>query len=314
MSNSGTKNKKTNLCIKLRNGNVMTGFSVLNNVSLNTNYGLLQIPVKDLVLIEFGIIANDKIKQKIAAYVDLLQSGNEADCQQTFKSLCNVEMSAIPVLESFLDKDNCAYPEYGVEAAFNFVKDSYGIDSFIPEDIITLQGEYRFPGVLDISILEIETEFGTLTIPREKVVSVEIIPDASADQNNRTFKLEANQHISANVNGGWLKTNIKLNKGQKFTIDSKGEIIMASLSNQCHKPSGAYLPPGGAWTVGNDHDNNALPIFGNVVYRIGDNGAMLKAGTKLSTTANAAGVLYISIYETVFNVANSGHYSVKVIA
>lgn len=312
-SNEKIKNK-TNLCIKLRNGNVMSGVSALNIITMNSNYGDLKIPVKDLVLIEFGIIASEKTKQKIAAYVDLLQSGNEADCQQTYKSLCNVEMNAIPVLEGYLDKDNCAYPEYGVEAAYHYVKGIYGIDNYITEDIITLNGDYRFPGIVDITVLDIETEFGTLTIPREKIINVEVMPDPGAENSNKTFKLEANQYISANVNGGWLKTNIKLNKGQKFTIESKGEIIMASLSNQSHKPSGAYLPPGGSWTAGNDHDANALPIFGNVVYRIGDTGAMQKAGTKISSIANASGVIYLSIYETVFNVANSGHYSVKVIA
>lgn len=312
MSKEVSKNNPANLCVKLRNGNVMTGKSALGAVSLSTNYGVLNIPVKDLMLLEIGIIASDKTKQKIAAYVDLLQSGNEADCQQTFKSLCNVEMAAIPVLESYLEKDNCAYPEYGVETAFNFVKSNYGVEDYISEDIVTLHGDYRFPGILNIETIEIETEFGNLTIPREKVISVEIIPDSNADNSVRNFKLEANQHISANVNGGWLKTNIKLNKGQKFSIESKGEIIMASLSNQAHKPSGAYLPPGSAWTAGNDHDINALPIFGNLVYRIGEIGAMLKAGTKVSTTANSSGILYLSIYETVFNVANTGHYSVKV--
>lgn len=314
MPKAEQKTKKASLCIKLRNGNVMSGLSAIDTVSFATNYGVLTLPVKDLVLLEFGIIANEKTKQKIAAYVDLLQSGNEADCQQTFKSLCNVEMNAIPVLESYLDKDNCAYPDFGVEAALNYVKSQYGIENYIQDDIISLQDDFRFPGILDISIIEIETEFGTLSIPREKVISVEIMADPDAQNNARTFKLEANLHISANVNGGWLKTGIKLNKGQKFTLESKGEIVMASLSNQTHKPNGAYLPPGGAWSTGNDHDINALPIFGNVLYRIGDAGAMLKAGTKISTTANASGMLYLSIYETVFNVANSGNYSVKVTA
>jgi hypothetical protein len=314
MSKVESKNNKANLCIKLRNGNVMSGLSALNAVSLSTKYGILNIQIKDLFLLEFGIIASDKIQQKVAAYVDLLQSGNELDCQQTFKSLCNVEMAGIPVLETYLAKDNCAYPEYNVEAALNHLKGVYGIENYISEDIISLQGEFRFPGILDITVIEIETEFGTLNIPRDKVLSVEVMPDPNAENNTRNFKLEANQHISANINGGWLKTNIKLNKGQKFSIEGKGEIIMASLSNQAHKPSGAYMPPGSAWTVGNDHDVNALPIFGNLVYRIGDNGGMLKAGTKIATTANASGVLYLSIYETVFNVANSGHYSVKVVA
>ena len=314
MSKAEQKTKKASLCIKLRNGNVMSGLSAIDTVSLTTKYGVLNLPVKDLVLLEFGIIATEKTKQKIAAYVDLLQSGNEADCQQTFKSLCNVEMNAIPVLESYLDKDNCAYPDYGVEAALNYVKSIYGIENYIQDDIISLQDEFRFPGVLAISIIEIETEFGTLSIPRDKIISIEIMADPDAQHSARTFKLESNLYISANANGGWLKTGIKLNKGQKFTLESKGEIVMASLSNQTHKPNGAYLPPGGAWTTGNDHDSNALPIFGNVVYRIGESGSMLKAGTKISTTANASGILYLSIYETVFNVANSGSYTVKVTA
>jgi hypothetical protein len=312
MNKNDLQKNKVNLCIKLLNGNVMSGFSALNSIVFSTKYGELNVPIKDIALLEFGIIANEKTKQKIAAYVDLLQSGNETDCQQTYKSLCNVEINAIPVLESYLDKDNCAYPEYGVEAAYNYVKGIYGIENYIVDDIISLQNEFRFPGVLDIDIIDIETEFGKLSIPREKIVSVEILLAADGEKSNKTFKLEANQHISANVNGGWLKTNIKINKGQKFSIESKGEIIMASLSNQSHKPSGAYLPPGGAWTAGNDHDINALPIFGNVVYRIGDTGAMQKAGTKISGIANASGILYISIYETVFNVANSGHYAVRV--
>ena len=95
MSNEASKNNKASLCIKIRNGNVMSGLSALNAVSLTTNYGVLNIPIKDLVLLEFGIIASDKTKQKVAAYVDLLQSGNEADCQQTYKSLCNIEMSGL---------------------------------------------------------------------------------------------------------------------------------------------------------------------------------------------------------------------------
>ena len=56
-------------------------------------------------------------------------------------------MTGIPVLESYLNKDNCAYPAYGVEAALNHVKTTYGVEEYIAEDIISLQGEYRFPGV-----------------------------------------------------------------------------------------------------------------------------------------------------------------------
>lgn len=310
-SSSEEKNKVA-LCLKLRNGNIVTGKSLLTALKFTTKYGVLDVPIIDLSQIDFGIIPSAKTKQKIDAYVDLLQTSNEAECKRTFKSLSDVEVGAIAVLAQYLDTDQCAYPEYGVEAAYNFLKSKYEIEDFITEDIITLSGEYRFPGVSDIETVGLQTEFGELSIPREKIISAEIIPPADAEGMKRTFKLEANQHIYANANGAWLKTNIRLNKGQKFTIESKGEVVLASLSNQAHKPSGSYLPPGSAWTAGNDHDPNAAPIFGNVIYKIGENTAMYKAGTKVNATAYTSGILYISIFETVFNTANTGYYSVTV--
>jgi hypothetical protein len=313
MAKAATEDKnKVSLCLKLRNGNIITGKSLLTAIKFTTKYGVLDIPIKDLSQIDFGIIASTKTKQKIDAFVDLLQTGNETECKRIFKSLSEVEVGAIAVLANYLDSDQCAYPEYGVEAAYNFLKSKYEIDDFITEDIITLAGEYRFPGVSDIETVGLQTEFGELSIPREKIISAEIIPPADAEGGKRTFKLEANKHISANANGGWLKTNIRLNKGQKFTIESSGEIILASLSNQAYKPSGSYLPPTSGWTQGNDNDPNAAPIFGNVVYKIGENTAIYKAGTKVSTTAYTSGILYLSIYETVYNAANSGHYDVTV--
>jgi len=39
----------------------------------------------------------------------------------------------------------------------------------------------------------------------------------------------------------------------------------------------------------------------------------LRAGGKFNGTSASAGMLYLSIYETVFNAANTGSYSVKVI-
>lgn len=309
---SSQSKQKVELCLKLRNGNIVSGNSPLTNIKFATKYGVLEIPVKDISQIDFGIIASEKTKQKIDAFVDLLQTSNETDCKRTFKSLADVEIGAIAVLAQYLDTDQCPYPEYGVEAAFNFLKNKYEIEDFITEDIISLPGEFRFPGISNIEHIQLQTEFGELVIPREKIISAEVIAPTDSTGGKKTFKLEANQHISANANGGWLKTNIKLKKGQKFTIESKGEIVLASLSNQAHKPDGSYLPPGSGWTAGNDHDPNAMPIFGNVIYRIGENTAMHKAGTKITTTAYTSGILYLSIYETVFNPANTGFYTVSV--
>jgi hypothetical protein len=39
---------------------------------------------------------------------------------------------------------------------------------------------------------------------------------------------------------------------------------------------------------------------------------MTKAGAKFNGTASASGTLYISVYESVFNTANTGSYTIKI--
>jgi len=50
-----------------------------------------------------------------------------------------------------------------------------------------------------------------------------------------------------------------------------------------------------------------------VVYKIGEYGEMMQAGSKFEGTANEEGVIYVSIYETVYDKTNTGSYSVKVV-
>jgi hypothetical protein len=49
------------------------------------------------------------------------------------------------------------------------------------------------------------------------------------------------------------------------------------------------------------------------VYKIGENGEMQSAGAKYEGTANEEGLIYIAIYETVYDKTNTGSYSVKVV-
>jgi hypothetical protein len=309
------KTTKNSICLNLRNGNIVTGISNLEKVVFKTNYGELIIPINDIQSIDFGLISSIQIKNKVEALLDLLQNSNEIESEKFFKKLIEVEITALPILEAFLDDDQCAFPEFGVEAIIEAIKSKYNVQDYITEDIVSLaSGDYKMPGETNITEIELNTEFGALQIPRDKIISAEILPNEDSEIKKRTYKIEANKHISGNVNGGWLKTNVKLNKGQKFTIKAKGEVSLASLSNQIYKPDGSYKAVDGNWSTGNNSDFNAGPIFGNLIYKIGEGTAMYKVGTKLSTKAYSSGVLYISIFETVYNTENSGFYSVEVSA
>ncbi|MBL7917847.1 MAG: hypothetical protein JNM96_05590 [Bacteroidia bacterium] len=130
------------------------------------------------------------------------------------------------------------------------------------------------------------------------------------------FKLMANKHISGNQNGGWFKTGITLKSGQKFSISANGEVTLASLSNSIYKPDGSTKASGATDYTGGEYDGgtgNTYPTYGMVVYKIGEASyENLKAGAKFTGSAKTSGMLYISIYETVYNANNKGSYNVKI--
>ncbi|MGZ6523377.1 MAG: hypothetical protein ACXVDT_16200, partial [Bacteroidia bacterium] len=104
--------------------------------------------------------------------------------------------------------------------------------------------------------------------------------------------------------------------GQKISITASGEITFASLSGSKYKPDGTIAGSAAATTSSYEGDygsGSAYPTYGNVVYKIGDTSTqILKAGAKFSGSAQSSGMLYISIYETVYNASNSGSYTVKI--
>lgn len=304
-------NNQIKIQAQLRNGNIISGQSNIERFEFTTAYGNLDIPIQDVTKIQLGIIPNQDAKQKVDALVDLIQTATEKEQKRAFESLINSEIAAIAILEGYKENEEETGSDYSIQSAYDELKSRYEINDFILEDIITVKNEFNFPGEVNFNELVLNTEFGILTIPRNKIQHIEIEWQHMGENSTSKYILDASKNIPINPTGGWLKTGIKVNKNQLLTIEAKGEIILASLSNQPHKPNGSYLPVGSSWIGGND-DPNAAPIFGNVIYKIGNDHVSYKVGAKLQTKAYASGYLYLSIFETVYNPENKGEYQVTV--
>jgi hypothetical protein len=158
-----------------------------------------------------------------------------------------------------------------------------------------------------------------LNIPTSKIKSIEISVVENMNE-ELTFRLNANKHISGNTPNGWLKTGLRLKAGQKMTISATGNVILASLSNGKYTPDGTKIEEASAEAatdaataaVAETTSYDSYPTYGQVVYRIGEEGEATKAGKRFVGSANKSGMLYLAIYETVYNAGNSGSYNVKV--
>lgn len=313
---------QTNVELKLtlRDGNVVSGTSKMANISLSTDYGKLDIPLKNVSSFDLGITTDNATSTKVASLVKQLSNSNETMRKSAYDELVKMDIKAIPALNDFLYSpkyEPSTYSDYTADGALSELRSTFNVDdNFSSKDVVVIDYEYSMGGKYDFDKIDLKTEYGTLSIPKEKIKHIDVLFSGDNGGGEMVFKLLGTKHISANTNGGWLKTGIVVKSGQKISITASGEITFASLSGSKYKPDGTISGTNGAASENYEGDynyGNSYPTYGNVVYKIGESSSqVLKAGSKFSGTANTSGMLYLSVYETVYNAANTGSYTVKV--
>ena len=306
---------KTEFTLTLKDGSIVTGTTKVSKVSLATEYGNLEIPIKNVSSIELGIVADNSLKNTITSLVSQLYDNNEATRSKAFSSLTALKIGAIPVLEELIfssTEEKISFEDFNAEDALSELKMAHNVGSnYKTKDVIVIDNEYNMGGNYDFSSVELKTEYGTLNIPREKIEKIDVLFIDPSNSNSKSLKLNASTHITSNNNGGWLKTGIMVKINQTITISAKGEIILASLSNNAYKPDGS-VKNANTDSYTDSYGTSEYPTYGNVVFKIGEAGAATRAGAKYSKKSTSSGMLYLSIHETVYNPANTGSYNVTV--
>jgi len=307
------------LQLTLRDGSSLSGTTKFSSVSLATDFGKLEIPAKNITSVDVGISSNKTTDDKVNTLIKQLANSNESLRESAYQELVKMDVKAIPAINKVINSANYEAPEYSdftADMALSELMSNYNVDnSFSEKDVITIDNDYRMAGTYEFTKIELKTDYGSLTIPKEKIQHFDVIYTGDAQSSDLGFKLMATKHISSNTNGGWLKTGIMVKNGQKLSITATGEITFASLSNAKYKPDGKTVGSSSAGYDGGDYGyegGGTYPQYGNVVFKIGESGTTMKAGAKFNGTAQSTGMLYISIYETVYNAANTGSYNVKI--
>lgn len=313
--------KQAEVNLELHDGNVIKGTASFNDIDLTTAYGKLLIPIGKVGNIKIGYGKDKSAADKALSYIKLLSGSNNDEVRKgAYGDLVKLGLKALSALEDwYADPKNITESDYTgdytVDNAYEEIKTNNNItESSTPEDVVTIDNNYTMGGTYNFTKLDVKTEYGTLNIPKEKIKSIDIfVPTGTGGE--QIFKLMGNKNISGNQNGGWYKTGITLKQGQKFSMSATGEVTLASLSNGVYKPDGSTKASGATEYTGGDYEGSSstYATYGMLVYKIGESSYdNLKAGAKFSGTAKTGGMLYISIYETVFNANNKGSYNVKV--
>ena len=298
--------------LTLRDGSVYNGSISIKSVDLQTEYGKLAIPLKNVSSIEVGLSPDRSNKAKLENLIVQLSNEIEETRKIAYDELLKIKPAEIYVLTDYLYSDKyipAVDNLWTLGQLISELKSKLNLDDNIQEkDIISIDGQYMMGGIFTFPSVEIKTEFGALTIPKEKITKIEVtyVP-STGNESSKIINLPASKYISGNANGGWFRTGINVTKGQRISMTATGEVTLASLSNAKYTPNGAtgiessYLGTGSTY-----------PTYGQLVYKIGETGQIYTAGAKFNGAITETGMLYISIYETVYNAANTGSYNVNI--
>lgn len=311
LSNANAANVQ--LTVKLKNGDVVTGKSVLPKVTINTAYGNLTIPIEKVSNIKLGIVADHTKDGAVTPDLNRLQNANETDAKVIYERLKSYGPSILSTVVTFTQNPFYKFSDNDVYNIEQLIDDlmKAGNVNYLQDinDAVTFDGLNYLEGSIAFGDIVLQSDYGNLSFRRDKIESLDIsIIEQPVTNPDGSFKLKANYHISGNDNNkGWLNSGVKVKTGDKFSILANGKIVLKSLSG------GSYVPDGySGGTKDGAYTDDAALKYGALVYKIGENGEVKQAGSKFEGVANQEGYIYVSIYETVYDKTNVGSYSVKV--
>jgi hypothetical protein len=305
---ASAQNEHPLFTVKMRNGDIITGIVDINSIAFKTPYGDLAFPIKEVAGITLGINTFGVDKTQVMDYLNTIQNGSLSDASVAFDKLIKMEIGAIPYVKEFMESSAYKKKEgsdISVELAYDVMLSGHNLTkAFRTKDVLQTNGATSIEGSYEFESLALETDYGSISVNRSKISFISVIFKEVNNANTGNFKLFANQNIAGNTNGGWANTGILVRRDQSIKIIASGQVNIASLSNN------TYTPDGGV--NGTPGPKSSEPSYGCLVYKIGENGPMMKAGDNFLGKANATGIIYISIFESVFNAANTGSYAVKI--
>lgn len=194
------------LKLTLRDGNVVSGTSKIANVSLSTAYGKLEIPIKNVTSLDLGITSDKVTNDKVANLVKQLANSNEQMRKTSFEELVKMDVKAIPAISDFIYSakyEPSTYTDYTADGALIELQSKYNVENTISDkDVISIDYEYSMGGLYEFAKIDLKTEYGTLSIPKEKIKHIDVMYSGDSGNGEMSFKLLATKHISSNTAGG----------------------------------------------------------------------------------------------------------------
>lgn len=275
----------------MRDGTRLAGVPQAANIQIKTVYGLLTVPMSELVKIRFCSSLDSGLSEKIAKLIQ--QLGHEEfdlreDASEQLEAIGVPALKALDAAQKSEDEEIKARAEKLVARLDESIEEPDESDiHLVPlegeeDEVETL--EFTIKGKIEEKSFLVKTRYGSLDFNRSDILSIvfqePLVTKLSFDVPGNTFA-EKNK---------WFDSQADLAEGEEFKLRSSGTIILASLN-------GTKCGPDGTRSVNRTSTSSAFKSFptGSLVGKIGKTGKPFLVGSDYSGVVEKKGRLFLGM-------------------
>lgn len=267
-------------------GSIVAGEVQVDGISVETEFGVLQVPIERIRKLYPGLDSFPEMNAKIVRLVEGLGDKDFDVREKSHRELSSMGMQIRNEIDKFDDggsaerKKRLATIKQEInEALDEFEEEESPADrSMIRGDSVETP-EFEIVGKILQETFTINSKFGQLTVNLSDIKMAE----RSFEEKKETVKKNVTVGAEKFFQRQPVSTRIRVNKGDKISIKADGVVQWTNWSS-------SSTPEG----LGNQGQYQGIQS-GTLCARIGSNGKITKVGSKSDWTAKQSGILYLAI-------------------
>jgi hypothetical protein len=276
--------------LHLLDGSVISGDLSVSEISVETDFGKLVVPIDRIRSFTPGLDSNTRLSQQIETLLKNLGSDDYQTREQAHKDLAAMGRKAHKELQRFAGDENAEVKRHVGEILKETEEqaEERADDEEAPveqpwirlDTVVTIY--FTVLGRVSPKEFKIESKYGPLTIQLADVKRGER-EIAVREIFRKTIAIDASNLAQRS----FKSSGLKVQAGDKVSLTADGSIVMSPWGNAASSgPAGA---PNYGWYIPNQIPGGAL------IARIGDKGTVFMVGRQSTFVAKRTGVLQLAI-------------------
>lgn len=274
--------------LRLWDGTIVTGDLGIDLLNVNTQFGQLEVPVKNIISLRPGLESFPEMTQRIGVMVEKLGDRDFQTREKAHRDLVAMGRSIRFVLANFSDGGSAERKKHldkireqieeMVDEESEWDDESGDLELIQGDTIITR--DFTIVGKILQPEFSLSSKYGKLTIALSDIKMGDRTWLNTSEAINKNIVVKGNSFFQTTP----VSTKIRVNKGDRIKIRATGTVQWASWGNVSSGPDGIT-------NQGNWQGHNC----GMLLARVGNSGEYVKIATKGEFVAKANGVLFLGI-------------------